>query len=146
MNEEDLSPKNLIKATQSRPVSQVMVVSSAIGLWIVLSLGRGFSYWAGGSPWRWAAAVVLWPIVWFLALCLYTQGLMFVASVIARIVRFSEKQYEQLVRVFFLTGLSGLAVWDLMQPSMLDRILGGLWVAGWLMLGVVFRGRGTPSA
>lgn len=132
-------------AKQSRDPVQVAVVSSALGLWLALLLVRWLSCWAGVSLWRWGMVPVLWPVLWFVTICLYTQSLMAIASAVAKIARFSEKTYEHLTSFLVLAGFSGVAVWDLLQASMPDRIIGGLWFAGWMVLGTVFRRRKLPS-
>ena len=127
---EDAKIDVILSAKTSRPASAVYVISAALALWSLLLTGRWWLNWAQESIGHEIAAVILWPVTWFILLFLTLQIILLLASLTAKIFRQPNAVCGPLACWYTVLIFTLLATIHLLGKTELDFELGAAWFIG----------------
>jgi hypothetical protein len=124
----------VIPSKSRRGVRTVFAWNLLAGGWTSAVALRRLLEWAVGDGWRVAGAIVVWPVVWFVAMVLIVQAVLALAVLLAKLFRLPARAYDFLTCGLTL-GAFGMIAWS--------ELNGGCPVGWWVgVLGFVGIGAG----
>jgi lauroyl/myristoyl acyltransferase len=128
--EEQVAPDRTIPAESGHGAGAALTLSVAIGCWTGLVMLRWLLERSIGCTGCVIGSVLVWPILWFLAMVALAQGSLWVALAIVKLTRLPMRHYDVVACGITLTVLSVVAWWEFRSSCPLGWWLGVLWFAG----------------
>ena len=125
----------ILPADSRRGATEIYLKATAVGLWT--GLLSGYALWSRTAQvsfkLRWLA-FVFWPVLWLIAMIVFTQIFMGLAQLIAKLFRLKEKTVRKVAGALIVLGFSSISIWLLTQPETFAKFLGGSWFVGLVLL------------
>jgi hypothetical protein len=113
-------------------VKHVYGFGAAIACWAALVIGFWFFRWAGDAFGRWALALLLAPLAWFVGLVVVVQAALWAALLPANWLRLERPGFDRVACGLLLAAFSLVSCGLLNDTSPAAHFLGWLWWAGLL--------------
>jgi hypothetical protein len=128
--EEQRTPDRIIPAESGHGAGAALTLSAAIGCWSALVMLRWLLERSIGCAGCMIGSVLVWPILWFLAMVALAQGSLWAALGLAKIIRLPMRYYDLLACSITLAVLSVVAWQEHHSGCPMGWWLGVLWFVG----------------
>ncbi len=127
---ESRKPDKVMPSKSGRSPARVYTTAGAAGAWTALVVLRWLMAGAWGCTACLAAALLLWPLIWFLGTVALAQVSLWVALAVMKLARLPSRAYELLANSITLAALSGIGWTELRSGCPMGWWLGVAWFAG----------------
>lgn len=139
--EEQQTPDRIIQAESGHGAVAALSLSALVGCWSGIVMLRWLLERSLGCTGCLVTSVLIWPILWFLAMVALAQVSLWVALAIMKLTRLPMRHYDVLACGITLTALSAVAWEEYNSGCPVGWWLGVLWFVGLAvaLLGGLFR-------
>ncbi|WP_170156951.1 lysophospholipid acyltransferase family protein [Roseimicrobium gellanilyticum] len=138
---EQQTPDRIIPAESGHGAMAALTLSALVGCWSGMVMLRWLLERSLGCTGCMITSVLIWPVLWFLAMVALAQVSLWVALAIMKLTRLPMRHYDVLACGITLTGLSAVAWEEYSGGCPVGWWLGVLWFVGLgvALIGTLFR-------